>query len=546
MDFGSQKKIVDLVSRLSGVIIPVAMTICGLIVVGLERDAGPEVMVYYILSAVWIVVGILNLSKTLADIKKSHKLLFYHFMLMYVAIFVVGLEPPVILAWLMIFAETVVVMGNKVGMISVGLLLPTFLISLPLGKYDDIKTISMLVFFIMAVFISYAAYRLINVYLRAQESLDNVRFQERLQAEKVTALINNLSVAIVGVDKSGMVNMYNAATLSLLDTNDGQSGRHINDVLKFVDDEDKAVDVYALLRDLTSVVTRDDLIYKLDYEDAFKIEMTMLPIKSAYTYGKSSDVNGYVVMLRDITTEKSLDEERDEFISITSHELRTPVTIMEGSIGNLQYMIEKNMMDADAFKSALEESHEQVLYLAGLLNDLSTLSKAERGADAEAEVIEVRTLMEGVYNKYTAEAQEKGLALNLDLGSINASVNTSKLYLEEIIQDFVTNAIKYTNNGSITLSAIERGENVKFSVADTGIGIGKSDQAKIFEKFYRSEDYRTRTTGGTGLGLYVALKLAKVLGTEIELESRLNHGSTFSIELPIHRESDDKKEGDKK
>ena len=70
-----------------------------------------------------------------------------------------------------------------------------------------------------------------------------------------------------------------------------------------------------------------------------------------------------------------------------------------------------------------------------------------------------------------------------------------------------------------------------FEVKDTGIGISKSDQAKIFNKFYRSEDYRTRETGGTGLGLYVATKLAKKLGTKIGIHSRLNHGSSFSFTL---------------
>jgi len=72
-----------------------------------------------------------------------------------------------------------------------------------------------------------------------------------------------------------------------------------------------------------------------------------------------------------------------------------------------------------------------------------------------------------------------------------------------------------------------------FEVRDTGIGISKSDQAKIFHRFYRSEDYRTRETGGTGLGLYVATKLAKKLGTKIDMTSRLNHGSSFSIALPV-------------
>ena len=82
------------------------------------------------------------------------------------------------------------------------------------------------------------------------------------------------------------------------------------------------------------------------------------------------------------------------------------------------------------------------------------------------------------------------------------------------------------------ISIKNEGNNIRFAVTDTGIGISKNDQQKIFNKFYRSEDYRTRETGGTGLGLYVASKLARKMNTKIELQSRLNYGSTFSLKLP--------------
>ena len=85
----------------------------------------------------------------------------------------------------------------------------------------------------------------------------------------------------------------------------------------------------------------------------------------------------------------------------------------------------------------------------------------------------------------------------------------------------------------MTIKIESADKKARFSIIDTGIGISKSDQKKIFEKFYRSEDYRTRETGGTGLGLYISEKLARKLNTRIELKSRLNHGSTFSFEIPF-------------
>ena len=111
------------------------------------------------------------------------------------------------------------------------------------------------------------------------------------------------------------------------------------------------------------------------------------------------------------------------------------------------------------------------------------------------------------------------------------TVYLSKLYLKEILQNLVTNAIKYTHHGSITLIGHRQRGQVYVAVKDTGIGIGKSDQKHIFEKFYRSEDYRTRESNGTGLGLYISQKLAVKLGLTLGFESRLNHGSTFSLRI---------------
>ena len=160
------------------------------------------------------------------------------------------------------------------------------------------------------------------------------------------------------------------------------------------------------------------------------------------------------------------------------------------------------------------------------------MSRAERGVTDEAEVIDVTELGNQLHEEYTPQAAEKGLRLNLDVVGKPGKVNVSRLYLQELLQNFITNAIKYTPEGSVTLRMRRQGKNIVFEVIDTGIGIGKADREKIFNRFYRAEDYRTRETNGTGLGLYISLKLARKLGSEIDVESRLNHGSTFRIILP--------------
>src|SRR5262249_297262 len=105
-------------------------------------------------------------------------------------------------------------------------------------------------------------------------------------------------------------------------------------------------------------------------------------------------------------------------------------------------------------------------------------------------------------------------------------------YVHEILQNFLTNAIKYTDKGTVTLGAEPEDDGVIFSVADTGFGIGQNDRPKLFTKFFRSEDWRVRQKTGTGLGLYVCAKLTGLIDAKVDVQSELNRGSTFRLHVP--------------
>ena len=350
---------------------------------------------------------------------------------------------------------------------------------------------------------------------------------------RMVTLINNLADAVISIDESGVITLFNAATLNILDTNKALDGAHIDSIFNLVDDSETPVKLFEKIVKAKGV-TVDDTLRMTQNDETLRLEFTYAPIRSGYESGKTS-ASGYIVIVRDVTRLKSLEEERDEFISVVSHELRTPITVAEGTISNVQLMMERGGYDQTVLEKNLVEAHEQVLYLARMINDLSTLSRAERGIAAEVESIDVTQLAHDLYNEYAPSAEKAGLHLNLELGHRLGSVSTSRLYLHELLQNFITNGIKYTKQGSVTLHISRKNNLIIFSVTDTGIGIGKTDQARVFEKFFRSEDYRTRETGGTGLGLYVAAKLSHKLHTKIELKSRLNHGSTFSFALPVEK-----------
>lgn len=358
---------------------------------------------------------------------------------------------------------------------------------------------------------------------------------ERLQYDRILTIINNMSDATFSTDSHGKVQLYNAACLNLLDTNASLKGKMISDLFTLSTTDGDGVQLYDLLKDASRTTRRDDLRHSYTDGEQVRLEITFAPIKSSYgLLKKNRHESGYIVIARDVTKQKSLEEERDEFISVVSHELRTPITIVEGTLSNLQLLMAKERQtDEKVLQSTIKTAHDQVVYLAKMVNDLSTLSRAERGVADEPELIDVADLIHALHRQYQQDASNKGLRLNIDLGSKLGKIRASRLYTEELLQNFITNAIKYTKEGEITIIAKRSKDTVTFSVKDSGIGISRGDQVKIFQKFYRSEDYRIRETNGTGLGLYVSAKLAHKLGTRIDLKSRLNHGSTFSFEMPV-------------
>ena len=349
--------------------------------------------------------------------------------------------------------------------------------------------------------------------------------------EKVLAIINSIREAIVSVDIKGNIELYNSAALDFFDTNASLVGKNINNILKLTTLDGKAFNFKKVLVKNKNLFSRNDLSFSVG-EEKIRVEIELVAVSDVFLTKERLRDKKYILMIRDITKQKTLDEERDEFISVVSHELRTPVTIAEGAISNLSLAIEKDMPKQVLSKNA-DITHEQVKFLATMINDLSTLSRAERGVGDNFVELNIKDLGQKILEKYHKNADDKGLNLELVMDNNLPSIKISELYLEELLQNLITNALKYTKEGEIKISITNNEKNIRFMVEDTGIGISKSDQKKIFDKFYRSEDYRTRETGGTGLGLYVSSKLADKLSTKIELSSKLNHGSKFWFDIKL-------------
>lgn len=525
------------VVRTIGLITPLFLLGYGMVIMSgqVTSDNYRNDLIFWAIMTPWMALGLQQFIWP--PQKKFHMAInigLYHVLASLYILFVSGFTVPFLSAWALLYLVSYIYFSYTGVLLSIVCFFFIMLTDATIVlSHADTIMYSMLAC-VSTLLVGLAAISLNRIKEYDREAIERSKRSEILQRDRLLTLVNNLAEPIISTDPRGRINVYNAAVLGLLDTNENLDDKSIDSIFELTDSNEKPVKLLTLLKAARSVTVDDSLTAKIG-DEQLRIELTYSPIRGSYNLKTNEDIDdGYVVIIRDITKAKSLEEERDEFISVVSHELRTPIAITEGAIDNARLIYEKGG-DSKKISKTLTLAHDQVLFLSKMVNDLSTLSRAERNVADDPELIDVLELAHALHMEYTSEAEKKDLLFNLSAHKPLGTVMASRLYLHELLQNFITNAIKYTKAGHVTLTVTRQGDEILFSVSDTGIGISKSDQTKIFQKFYRSEDYRTRETGGTGLGLYVAQKLAKKLGCTITVKSRLNHGSTFSFALPAHQ-----------
>lgn len=261
----------------------------------------------------------------------------------------------------------------------------------------------------------------------------------------------------------------------------------------------------------------------------------------------SSD--GLVGIFRDVSEERKEENQRAEFISTASHEMRTPVAAIEGYL-SLALNDKVATIDSRA-RGYLEKAHESTKHLGQLFQDLLTSAKAEDGRlTSHPRILELGEYIEKLAGDLRFAADKKQLFMEFVFGD-STITDTSHagepgtktirpLYyvradpdrLREVITNIFDNACKYTDEGKVSLGITANTTVVQVYVRDTGAGIPAEDIPHLFQKFYRVDNSATRTTGGTGLGLFISRKIVELYQGRIWVESELGKGSTFYINLP--------------
>lgn len=347
------------------------------------------------------------------------------------------------------------------------------------------------------------------------------------ERQQLLALINNMRDAVLVVDNGGNIIIYNHAA-SVLSTTPELNGRQMNQVIHFLDLKGQPAELK--IGNADSAFERKDLQLKAPDNSLINISVNVAP------YIVDRQNRGHVFIIHDTSQEKTVDQERKEFIAVASHELRTPLTIAQGDISLLLSppYLPQNQEAVGMLNGALRSLQQ----LSHIIKDLTNLSQVEsEELEVELEPLNPVALLDEFKSDYNDQAKSKGLdlAVKVDPSLNSATILTSRYVVREILSIFVSNAIKFTDKGTVTLEVMNPENNaqgVTFRVSDSGIGISQSDQKKIFEKFFQSEDYQTRVHGGTGLGLYIAKQLAARVTARLWFETELGKGSSFYLWVP--------------
>ncbi len=221
---------------------------------------------------------------------------------------------------------------------------------------------------------------------------------------------------------------------------------------------------------------------------------------------------------------------KTEFLATTSHEIRTP---LNGILGMTQVMLADSAL-APTTRDRLTVVHGAGMTMRALVDDILDVAKMETGnLDLETAPFDLRTMLDEASRMWAEQARDKGLTFTVDLDRCPPRVEGDAARVRQIVFNLLSNALKFTTRGSVTLIAEQAGDGVRVVVTDTGIGIPLAQQEAVFESFRQADTSTTRQFGGTGLGLSICRNLVQAMGGELTLASKPGEGSSFTVVLPL-------------
>lgn len=384
---------------------------------------------------------------------------------------------------------------------------------------------------------------------QAVSQLKGALKSKELQSE---ILIESLSDGVIVTDTEGKINLFNQAASKMTGWPiDEALGFDTRAVLRLLEDEKNNAVVSDAEHPFTKVLDSHERISEtLVMVDRADKHVYISLVISPVVLPNSKELVGAIAVFRDVSKEKTEEEQRAEFISTASHEMRTPVAAIEGYLA-LALNDKVSNIDTRA-REYLEKAHSSTQHLGQLFQDLLTSAKAEDGRLTSHPVVtEMGSFVQQLAEDLRFGAEKKGLAIEFltnsntagEGGVIDASGKSKTIQplyyvhvdpdrIREVVTNLFDNAVKYTDSGKVSISLTGNEEVVQIGIKDTGGGIPPADLPHLFQKFYRVDNSATRSIGGTGLGLFICRKIIELYNGTIWAESTVGEGSTFFINLP--------------
>jgi len=371
--------------------------------------------------------------------------------------------------------------------------------------------------------------------LNLLEDIQNEKNSSEAEKNKIEIILKSIGDGVFVIDEQEKIILFNKTAEEISGFTEQEAlGKPYKEILKFINEKNGHINddfvKNALKSGYLQSMSNHTILYKKKGKK-IPVADSSAPLKS-----KEGKIIGCVVVFRDVTREREIDRMKSEFVSVASHQLRTPLTsikwllemMLEGDVGKITKKQEKHLKDVFA-------SNERMITL---VNDLLNVSRIEAGKiKIEPKEVQIEDVLSQIVESLKPMSQKK----NITMLCHHPEPKLPKLFIDptrigEAFKNLISNAIKYTNDGGkIELSCKKMDHMVEFAIKDNGVGIPKDQQKRVFEKFFRADNIIRMQTEGTGLGLYITKSIIESSGGKIRFESQEGKGTTFYFTLPIKK-----------
>ncbi len=367
------------------------------------------------------------------------------------------------------------------------------------------------------------------------KELESIRVSIEAEKIKLSIILSSMGECLIAVSDEGKIILINQIAQTTLGVAEADAiGKNIEEVLKLMKEKEiipkSDYPVYKAMKEkeIARIYSHDNV--SLQDKISGKVFPIILSAISTLNEVSTGGVAA-IIVFHDISVEKAIDEAKTEFVSLAAHQLRMPLTAIRWYT-ELLSMEDAGPLNKDQ-KSYVGEIYQSNSRMINLVNQLLSVSRIRLGTfKIDPKPMDLDKIVESVIAELKPEIVKKNMQVMKDYGADLEMTSVDPDLLHVILQNLISNAIKYTPEKGTVKISMKTDEEFIISVSDTGYGIPKRDNDKIFTQLYRAENIKGRDVEGTGLGLYMVKTIVDQVGGTIEFNSEENKGTTFRIIFP--------------